>query len=162
MRITLIALLFCLPAFAVVPAHALAEKPQTIECPLKVPVSFKPEKSIPTMQFRDFETDTIEFQRLEMFDQDPKKKMLLKPDNGDAPPPHTWTIKAPEEKKEDGAPAWQQTATEKPKAIIPWLVCYYGKNSKQLFVKRFAKIPSSCTTQASKTNPKIFNTVVCK
>lgn len=155
MRITLIALLFCLPAYA-------AEKPQTIECPLKVPVSFRPEKSIPTMQFRDFETDEIEFKSLEMFDQDPKKKMSLKPDNGDSPQPHTWTIKAPEEKKEDGTPAWQQTAGEKPKAIIPWLVCYYGKNSKQLFVKRFAKIPSSCTTQASKTNPKIFNTVVCK
>lgn len=159
MRITLTALLFCLPAFATASA---AEKPQTIECPLKVPVSFKPEKSIPTMQFRDFETDEIEFKSLEMFDQDPKKKMSLKPDNGDAPPPHTWTIKPAEEKKEDGTPAWQQAATEKPKAIIPWLVCYYGKNSKQLFVKRFAKIPSSCTTQASKTNPKIFNTVVCK
>lgn len=162
MRITLTALLFCLAAYSVVPAHALTEKPQTIECPLKVPVSFKPEKSIPTMQFRDFETDEIEFKSLEMFDQDPKKKMSLKPDNGDAPQPHTWTIKPPEEKKEDGTPAWQQTASEKPKAIIPWLVCYYGKNSKQLFVKRFAKIPSSCTTQASKTNPKIFNTVVCK
>lgn len=162
MRITFIALLFYLPAFAVVPAHALAEKPQTIECPLKVPVSFRPEKSIPTMQFRDFETDEIEFKNLEMFDQDPKKKMSLKPDNGDTPPPHTWTIKAPEEKKEDGTPAWQQTTGEKPKAIIPWLVCYYGKNSKQLFVKRFAKIPSTCTTQASKTNPKVFNTVVCK
>lgn len=155
MRITLFALLFCLPAFS-------AEKPQTIECPLKVPVSFKPEKAIPTMQFRDFETDEIEFQRLEMFDQDPKKKMSLKPDNGDAPPPHTWTIKPPEEKKDDNMPAWQNSTTEKPKAIMPWLVCYYGKNGKQLFVKRFAKIPATCTTQASKSNPKIFNTVVCQ
>ena len=155
MRITLLSLLLCLPAFA-------AEKPQTIECPLKVPVSFKPEKNIPTMQFRDFETSEIEFQRLEMFDQDPKKKMSLKPDNGDDAPPHKWTIKAAEEKKEDGSPAWQNAATEKPKAIIPWLVCYYGKNSKQIFVKRFAKIPSTCTTQASKSNPKILNTVVCQ
>lgn len=160
MRITPIALLLSLSA--VVPAHALTEKPQVIECPLKMTVSFKPEKSIPTMQFRDFETSEIEFQRLEMFDQDPKKKMSLKPDNGDAPPPHTWTIKPPEEKKDDSTPAWQNSASEKPKAIMPWLVCYYGKNSKQLFVKRFAKIPSTCTTQAAKTNSKVFNTVVCQ
>lgn len=162
MRKSHFALLLGLPAFIVAPAYALPEKPQVIECPLKMTVSFKPEKSIPTMQFRDFETDEIEFQRLEMFDQDPKKKMSLKPDNGDAPPPHTWTIKPPEEKKDENVPAWQNATSEKPKAIIPWLVCYYGKNSKQLFVKRFAKIPAACTSQASKTNPKIFNTVVCK
>lgn len=161
MRITLIALLFGLPAFVAVPAFSV-EKAQTIECPLKMTVSYKPEKNIPTFQFRDFETDTIEFVSLAMFDQDPKKKMQLKPDNGDAPPPHTWTIKPAEEKKDDGAPAWQNATTEKPKAIIPWLVCYYGKNSKQIFVKRFAKVPQSCTTQASKTNAKVFNTVVCK
>lgn len=155
MRITLIALLFALPALS-------AEKTQTIECPLKMTVSFKPEKNIPTFQFRDFESDTIEFQSLAMFDQDPKKKMQLKPDNGDEAQPHTWTIKPLEEKKDDGAPAWQNSASEKPKAIIPWLVCYYGKNSKQIFVKRFAKIPQSCTTQVSKTNAKVFNTVVCK
>lgn len=162
MRITLIALLLSLSAFAVMPAHALTEKPQLIECPLKMTVSFKPEKNIATMQFRDFETSEIEFQRLEMFDQDPKKKMSLKPDNGDAPPPHTWTIKPLEEKKEAGTPAWQNAPTENAKAIVPWLVCYYGKNSKQVFVKRFAKIPSTCTTQAAKTNSKVFNTVVCK
>lgn len=162
MRITLIAILFALTAVAVLPtAHAI-EKPQTIECPLKMTVSFKPEKNIPTFQFRDFESDTIEFQSLAMFDQDPKKKMQLKPDNGDSTPPHTWTIKPAEEKKDDGTPAWQNATGEKPKAIIPWLVCYYGKNSKQIFVKRFAKIPQSCTTQASKTNAKVFNTVVCK
>lgn len=160
MRITLIALLFALPAVAPL-AHAL-DKPQTIECPLKMTVSFKPEKNIPTFQFRDFETDTIEFVSLAMFDQDPKKKMQLKPDNGDGPQPHTWTIKPVEEKKDDGTPAWQNTTSEKPKAIIPWLVCYYGKNSKQVFVKRFAKVPQSCTTQAAKTNSKVFNTVVCR
>lgn len=153
MRITLIALMFALPAFA--------SKPQTMECPLKMTVSFKPEKNIPTFQFRDFETETIEFVSLAMFDQDPKKKMQLKPDNGDGPQPHTWTIKPTEEKKDEGAPSWQNSTAEKPKAIIPWLVCYYGKNSKQIFVKRFAKIPQSCTTQASKTNSKVFNTVVC-
>lgn len=161
MRITLIALLFGMPAFVAATAQS-AEKPQTIECPLKMTVSFKPEKNIPTFQFRDFETDTIEFVSLAMFDQDPKKKMQLKPDNGDGPQPHTWTIKPAEEKKDDGTPAWQNAGAEKPKAIIPWLVCYYGKNSKQIFVKRFAKVPQSCTTQASKTNTKIFNTVVCQ
>ena len=77
MRKSHFALLLGLPAFIVAPAYALPEKPQVIECPLKMTVSFKPEKSIPTMQFRDFETDEIEFQRLEMFDQDPKKKMSL-------------------------------------------------------------------------------------
>jgi hypothetical protein len=140
-----------------------AEKPQTIECPLKMPVNFKPVKMIPTFQFRDAETDEIEFVSLAMFDQDPKKNMQLKPDNGDAPPPHTWTIKpADAEKKDDNTPNWQQPAdAAASKTIIPWLACYYGKNSKQVFVKRFAKIPQSCTTKASKTNPKIFNTVVC-
>lgn len=155
MRITIIAALLSCPLWA-------AEKPQVIECPLKMSVSFKPEKSIPTMQFRDMETAEIEFQHLEMFDEDPKKKISLKPDNGDAPPPHTWTIKLDTAQKEENTPAWQQATTEKTKTIIPWLVCYYGKNSKQLFVKRFAKIPKACTTQASKTNAKVFNTVVCQ
>lgn len=143
-------------------AFAASEKPQIMECPLKVPVSFKPNKGIPTFQFRDLESDTIEFVSLAMFDQDPKKNIQLKPDNGDGPQPHTWTIKPIESEKKDDVPNWQQQSTEQTKSIIPWLVCYYGKNSKQLFVKRFAKIPQSCTTQASKTNAKIFNTVVCK
>lgn len=160
MRITLIAILFALPTLAA--EKSKTEKPQIIECPLKMTVSFKPEKNIPTFQFRDFETDTIEFQSLAMFDQDPKKKMQLKPDNGDDAQPYTWTIKPAEEKKDDSTPAWQNTTGEKPKTIMPWLVCYYGQNSKQVFVKRFAKIPQSCTTQASKTNAKVFNTVVCK
>lgn len=155
MRVTLLALLFSLPVLA-------AEKPQVVECPLKITVSYKPEKGIATMQFRDFETSEIEFQGLAMFDQDPKKKMSLKPDNGDSEPPHTWTIKPIETSADDGSPAWQKSASEKQAAIIPWLVCYYGKKSKQLFVKRFAKIPQSCTTQASKTNAKVFNTVVCQ
>jgi hypothetical protein len=153
MRITLIALLLSVPVMA-------AEKSQIVECPLKIAVSFKPEKGISTMQFRDSETSEIEFQSLAMFDQDPKKKMSLVPDNDDSVGPHTWTIK-PEAPKDDGSPAWQKSASEKSATITPWLVCYYGKNSKQIFVKRFAKIPQSCTTQASKTNAKIFNTVVC-
>lgn len=153
LRILLLSIFFSLSVSAL-------EKPQTIECPLKVPVSFRPVKGIATFQFRDFETDTIEFVSLAMFDQDPKKNMQLKPDNGDGPQPHTWTIKPIEEKKDD-TPNWQQESS-KSAAIIPWLVCYYGKNSKQIFVKRFAKIPQSCVTKASKTDAKVFNTVVCQ
>lgn len=131
----------------------------TIECPLKMPVNYKPVKSISNFQFRDFDTNTIEFQSLALFDGDPKKKIQLKPDNGDAPQPHVWTLKIPE--PENKGNNWEKPQTDE-HAILPWVVCYYGSKSNQWFVRKLAKTPENCTEKAAKENSKVFNTIVCK
>lgn len=125
-----------------------------------MPMSLKPVKGISMFQFRNTETETLEFVSLKMFDQDPRKNKELKPDTDDGSHPHTWIIKPIEETSSELA--WQQASQPRPAAINPWLVCYYGKKSQQMFVKRFAKIPQSCTSQAAKSNPQIYNTVVCE
>lgn len=118
-----------------------AQSAQVIECPLKITVNYKIAKSIPSFQFRDQGKETLDFLALSMFDQDPKNKIVLAPDNATGPQPHKWTLA---------------------ETILPWVVCTYGKNGEQSLIKKLIKEAKLCTTKASKADAKIFNKLECQ
>lgn len=150
--ISLVTLVFSI-AFS---AQAQTNKKTLIECPLKINVGLKITKGGSGFQFRDSTNDTLDFGSLSLYDQDPKKNILIKPDNADSKPPHTWTLKSEEQNSADPF----ATPTDS-KSILPWVACTYGKNKEQILVKKLIKTPKSCVLRASKSNNTIFNTLEC-
>ena len=79
------------------------------------------------------------FVGLDIYDDHPKKEILLKPDNGDDPYPHRWTL----------------TGTD------PWYACRYGKENKIQFMKRLGKV-ATCEMKESTDKSAIFDQIQCR